>query len=80
MSLIKSYAVIKNAQGFSLRVPLESDGNIERGSITVDGVHCHIERMSQQRLASLYRVDDDPNYTPASDSLGRCILVVPFSE
>lgn len=75
-----AFATIRNEQGVSLRVSLQQSGSVERGWITIDGLPCHIERMSRKRLSSKYHIDEDPNYRPVSDLRGRCVIVVPYSE
>ena len=71
---------IKIQNGLTLEVPLEKCGDREAGTVFIDDVPYHIERMSKKLLCKEYKIDADPDYVPQTDNANRCVLVSPFSE
>jgi hypothetical protein len=75
-----SFATIRNLNGEQIDVPLEASGGREAGTVFIDGVPYHIERMAARALQRRYRVDADKEFEPKSDRRGRCVIVAPFSK
>jgi hypothetical protein len=71
---------ITNGLGAKIEVELEFEVDREGGSITIEGIHYHFERLTKERLLSDYKIDDDPDYQPQTDADGYCYLIAPFSE
>jgi hypothetical protein len=71
---------IKTQSGLMLQVPLEKFGNREAGTIFIDDVPYHIERMSEKLLCKEYKIDNDSDYVPQTDNANRCVVVAPFSK
>jgi hypothetical protein len=71
---------ITNGFGATIEVELEFEGDREGGSITIEGINYHFERLTRERLLSDYKIDDDPDYQPQADADGYCYLIAPFSE
>lgn len=63
-----------------LQVPLEQWGDREAGTIFIDDVPYHIERIAKQLLRKQYKIDADSDYVPQTDSGNCCVVVVPFSK
>jgi hypothetical protein len=70
---------IKTQSGLMLHVPLEKCGDREAGTIFIDDIPYHIERMPKNLLCKEYKVDADPDYLPQTDNSNRCVVVAPFS-
>jgi hypothetical protein len=70
---------ITNGNGETIEVELEFEGDREGGSITIEGINYHFERLKKERLLSDYKIDDDPDYEPQADADGYCYLIAPFS-
>ncbi len=60
-----------------LQVPLEKFGNREAGTIFIDDVPYHIERLSKKLFRKEYKIDADSDYVPQTDNSNRCVLVAP---
>ena len=71
---------IKTQSGLMLQVPLEKCGDREAGTIFIDDIPYHIERMPKNLLCKEYKVDADPDYVPQADNSNRCVVVAPFSK
>jgi len=71
---------ITNGLGATIEVELEFEGDREGGSITIEGINYHFERLTRERLLSDYKIDYDPDYQPQADADGYCYLIAPFSE
>jgi hypothetical protein len=71
---------IKTQNGLMLQVPLEKCGNREAGTIFIDDIPYHIERMSKKLLCKEYKIDADTDYVPQTDNANRCVMVAPFSK
>ncbi len=71
---------IKTQSGLMIQVPLEKCGDREAGTIFIDDIPYHIERMSKNLLRKEYKIDADADYVPQTDNANRCIVVAPFSE
>ena len=63
-----------------LQVPLEKCGDREAGTIFIDNIPYHIERISKTLLCKEYKIDADPDYVPQTDNANRCVVVAPFSK
>ena len=61
-------------------IPLSREGAKEVGSLLIDGVRYHVERMKGKTLQRQYRVDVDVDYAPQCDGRGRCVIVAPYSR
>jgi hypothetical protein len=70
---------IENEQGESIEVVLVRDGDRPIGTIMIQGVRYHIERLPREEMMALYVVDTDPDYHPKTDAEGYCYIVAPFS-
>ena len=70
---------IKTQNGLTLQVPLKKCGDREAGTIFIDDIPYHIERMPKNLLCKEYKVDADPDYVPQTDNSNRCVVVAPFS-
>ncbi len=62
-----------------LQVPLEKSGDREAGTIFIDDIPYHIERMPKNMMCREYKVDSDADYVPQTDNSNRCVVVAPFS-
>jgi len=71
---------ITNGLGATIEVELEFEGDREGGSVVINGINYHFERLKKERLLSDYKIDDDPDYQPQADADGCCYLIAPFSE
>lgn len=71
---------IGNGLGEKIEVELEFEGDREGGSLFIDGISYHFERLEKERLLRDYKIDDDPDYHPKTDADGCCYLIAPFSE
>lgn len=71
---------IETQSGLMVQVPLEKFGSREMGTIFIDDVPYHIERMSKQLLCKEYKIDADTDYVPQTDKANRCVMVAPFSK
>ena len=71
---------IKTQNGLMLKVPLEKYGDREAGTIFIDDIPYHIERIPKKLLCKEYKVDSDPDYVPQMDNSNRCVVVAPFSK
>jgi hypothetical protein len=78
--MCKSQLTIDGGEGEFLRVDLKSDGQRRVGTIFIDGVRYHIEKIPVQEYQANYRVDIDKEYVPQTDANGSCILIAPFSK
>jgi len=63
-----------------LQVPIEKCGDREAGTIFIDDVPYHIERISKKLLCEKYKIDTESDYVPQTDNSNRCALVAPFSK
>src|ERR1035438_7637007 len=61
-ALRKADVPIDTEPGLTLQVPLEKFGNRETGTIFIDGVPYHVERMSKKLLCKEYKIDADTDY------------------
>jgi hypothetical protein len=77
---ITNFIRIKAQSGLMLQVPVEKCGDREAGTIFIDGIPYHIERMSNKLLRKKYKVDADSDYVPQTDDANRCVVVAPFSK
>ena len=75
-------AEISTSSGDVLAVPLSSEGGGGRDGarLVIDGVPYHFERVRRKEILSRYKVDDDPDYDPASDTDGFCYILAPYSS
>ena len=72
---------IKISNGIeSMQVPIAHDGEHESGTLLINGMHYHFERIPKEQFIEEYKVDSDPDYSPQSDSEGYCYIIAPFSE
>lgn len=69
-----------NRKGEFLEVPLQVDGDREVSALEIDGVLYHLERIRHETLCAEYRIDNDPDYEPASTPDGYCYIIIPFSK
>lgn len=74
------FIIIKTQSGLMLQVPLEKCGDREAGTIFIDDVPYHVERMSKNLLREKYKIDTDSDYVPRTDHANRCVVVAPFSR
>ncbi len=71
---------IVSETGDSVNIPLTIEGEREAAIIMIDGVRYHLERIKKEQPVSEYRVDDDPDYQPQTDSEDFCYILAPFSK
>ena len=71
---------VSNEHGDALAIPVFLEGDREAGSVVIDGIRYHIERMTREALLLRYRVDEDPDYRPRPDACGCCVIIAPYSE
>lgn len=71
---------VSNECGDTLSVRLFLEGDREAGLVVIDGIPYHIERMRRETMMSRYRVDEDPDYGPRSDTQGFCVIIAPYAE
>lgn len=71
---------IGNGRGEKITVEIEFEGDREAGSIVIDGINYHFERLKKERLLSDHKIDDDPDYDPQADADGYCYFIAPFSQ
>ncbi|HEV7798913.1 MAG TPA: hypothetical protein VGO73_12185 [Pyrinomonadaceae bacterium] len=64
----------------NISISLEFDGERESTQLLIDGVSYHFERIRKEQLMREYKVDNDPDYYPQSDSLGYCYIIAPFDK
>lgn len=69
-----------NGLNDSIEIPLVVEDDREVGTVLIDGVFCHFERIKKETLLSEYRVDNDPDYEPQTDAEGYCYILAPFCE
>jgi hypothetical protein len=72
-------AVIENEAGEKLNVYMWREGGTVGASLRINGTLHHIEWLPASEIVTNYVVDTDPDYSPETDELGYCFLVVPFS-
>jgi len=77
---MNDYVTIQNIAGEKMDIPLMRDGRREVGTLIIDGIPYHVERLKVASMMRWYRVDKDKNYTPKQDRRGMCFVVVPFSD
>ena len=77
---MKHHATIQSANGEEMDIVLEREGGREVGTLFIDGVQYHVERIKATTLERQYHVDGDKDYKPQCDSQGRCVIVAPFSK
>ena len=77
---MKQYATIQSGNGQRMDVALETEGAREVGTLLIDGVPYHVERIKAITLRHQYRVDADKDYVPQCDGQGRCVIVAPYSK
>lgn len=63
-----------------IEIPLVAEDGREVGTVLIDGVFYHFERLKRETLLSEYRVDADPDYDPQTDTDGYCYILAPFCE
>lgn len=78
--MCKGQLVIANADGKSINVALQEDGERQVGTLLINGLRYHIENMPLQAFRSKYRVDSDKKYAPQTDADGCCVIIAPFSK
>ncbi|MDE2058255.1 MAG: hypothetical protein KGL31_05445 [candidate division NC10 bacterium] len=72
--------VIASSDGDTISVPMQSEGPRQVGSVLVDDVKYHVERIRAAEYFSKYKVDADPEYEPQTDQNGYCVIFAPFSK
>jgi len=72
--------VIVSPEGDTISLPMQPEGPRQVGSVLVDGVKYHIERIRAAKYLSKYKVDADPEYEPQTDQNGYCVILAPFSK
>lgn len=77
---MSAYVTIQNIAGEQMNIPLSRDGRREVGTLLIDGIPYHVERLKVTTMMRVYRIDTDKNYTPQRDRHGMCVVVAPFSE
>lgn len=78
---MKSSAVsIQTKSGEIINVQMECSDDREVGTVFIDGVPYHIERMKKRLMRNTYRIDGDADYIPKSDTFDRCVLIAPYSQ
>ncbi|MDX9715002.1 MAG: hypothetical protein RBT37_06210 [Dissulfurispiraceae bacterium] len=78
--MCKSQLHIDVEEGECLKVDLASDGQRQVGTIFIDGVRYHIEKIPVKEYRVNYRIDMDNEYEPHTDADGCCVIVAPFSK
>jgi hypothetical protein len=63
-----------------IEIPLVVEDDREVGTVLIDGIFYHFERIKKEALLSEYRVDTDPDYEPQTDAEGYCYILAPFSK
>ncbi len=71
---------VANADGQQIEIALTREGTREVGTLLIDGVPYHVERIKAITLQRQYLVDADKGYIPQRDQSGRCVIVAPFSK
>jgi len=66
--------------GSPIAVDLDTDCPRPSATIFVAGVPHHLERIHRDDLLRSYRLDDDPDYVPATGADGYCFILTPFSR
>ena len=66
--------------GDMLEIALTHEGDGAHSYLVINGVRYHFERVTKSDLLAEYKVDDDPEYSPQSDSNGHCYILAPYSE
>ena len=74
------YTTIQSTNGQQMDIPLEREGGREVGTLLIDGVPYHVERIKAAALQRQYCVDADRDYVPQRDGRGRCVILAPFSK
>jgi hypothetical protein len=69
-----------NGMNDFIEIPLVVEDDREVGTVLIDGVSYHFERLKRETLLSEYRVDNDPDYEPQTDEEGYCYILAPFCE
>lgn len=77
---ISSTVEISTVSGDMLEIALTREGDRARTCLTLNGLRYHFERVTKSDLLTEYKVDDDPDYLPQSDSNGHCYILAPYSE
>ena len=70
---------ISTLTGGSLEVDLENEGERSVATLLVNGIPCHLERLSGAD-ALRYKLDADPDYRPQYDPEGYTYVLVPYSR
>jgi len=63
-----------------IEIPLVVEGDREVGTVLIDGVFYHFERIKKETLLCEYHVDNDPDYEPQTDAEGYCYILAPFCK
>lgn len=74
------YAQVSSGDGQTLRLTLLPEGDRHVGSIVIDGVWYHLERIKGRQLVCDYKVDLDEGYQPQTDGAGYAYIIAPFSR
>ena len=77
---MRTYIAIQNIAGEQMDIPLSYDGEREVGTLLIDGIPYHVERLKVGTMMRRYRVDADKDYIPQRDCRGMCVTVAPFSK
>lgn len=77
---IQFVSIIHEASGQSIVIPMICEDHRDIATLTINGVYYHLERVTQDELATDYKVDLDPEYSPKSDATGYCCLFAPYSN
>ena len=78
--MCKDYLVIANADGKSINLALQKNGQRQVGTLLINGFRYHIESIPLNEFRSKYRVDTDKEYDPQTDVDGCCVIIAPFSK
>lgn len=76
---MKEKVTIQSCSDF-IEIPMEVDDGREVGSLQIDGVSYHFERIKKETLLSEYKVDGDTDYQPQTDTKGYCYILAPFCK
>ena len=63
-----------------IEIPLVVEDDREVGTVLIEGVFYHFERIKKKTVLSKYRVDADPDYQPQTDADGCCYILAPFCK
>ncbi|OHB75788.1 MAG: hypothetical protein A2Z34_04630 [Planctomycetes bacterium RBG_16_59_8] len=72
--------MIAISDGDTISVPMQLEGTRQVGSVLVDDVKYHVERIRAAEYFFKYKVDADPKYKPQTDQNGYCVIFAPFSK